>query len=295
MVGKSFTAELVEYGAAVDRYLESAGLSAASARVYRISLTGWAWPLVDRRAPVGRERRGARPPAAPLALLDDPRTPDRLRRAVRLRAQHTDPRTLVRELACLRAAVAWWREQGWVAGDPAAELVVPLEATPAGSAVVSADPPDRARAALGLPAPLRELTLWNLIRESAAPVGRLLALDIEQLDLPGRRTKPGSPRSPGSPGSPGSPPPPVRWGPATARLLPMLLLGRTSGPVFITDRRAPAGTPATDRCPVTGRARLSYRRAAEIFAAATSGLDPAGRGWPLLTLRVSRRGGGRCG
>jgi integrase/recombinase XerD len=139
------------------------------------------------------------------------------------------------------------------------------------------------------------LTLWNLIRESAAPVGRLLALDIEQLDLPGRRTKPGSPRSPGSPGSPGSPPPPVRWGPATARLLPMLLLGRTSGPVFITDRRAPAGTPATDRCPVTGRARLSYRRAAEIFAAATSGLDPAGRGWPLLTLRVSRRGGGRCG
>ncbi|GAA2637126.1 hypothetical protein SMC26_43785 [Actinomadura fulvescens] len=35
--------------------------------------------------------------------------------------------------------------------------------------------------------------------------------------------------------------------------------------MFLTDRRAPARTPACDVCPVTGRARLSYRRAAELF------------------------------
>src|SRR5262249_34891673 len=43
----------VEYAVAVDRYLDSATLGAASRRVYRISLTGWAWPLVDRDRPAG--------------------------------------------------------------------------------------------------------------------------------------------------------------------------------------------------------------------------------------------------
>jgi integrase/recombinase XerD len=36
---------------------------------------------------------------------------------------------------------------------------------------------------------------------------------------------------------------------------------------------------------VTGRGRLSYRRAAEIFTTATVPLDPAGRGWTLHQLR----------
>ncbi|MEU6854559.1 hypothetical protein ABZ901_32075, partial [Actinacidiphila alni] len=67
--------------------------------------------------------------------------------------------------------------------------------------------------------------------------------------------------------------------------LPMLVVGRAAGPLFLTDRRAPAGTPAADRCPYTGRARLSYRRAAEIFTAATRTLDPAGRGWTLRQLQ----------
>jgi hypothetical protein len=37
-------------------------------------------------------------------------------------------------------------------------------------------------------------------------------------------------------------------------------------------------------CPVTGRARMSYRRAVEIFTAATRPLDPSGRGWTLHQL-----------
>lgn len=68
----------------------------------------------------------------------------------------------------------------------------------------------------------------------------------------------------------------------SARLLPRLIAGRTSGPVFLTDRRpAPGRAPATvDVCPVTGRALLSYRRAEEIFRT-TSG------GWTLHQLRHS--------
>ncbi|MER7569445.1 site-specific integrase [Streptomyces sp. NPDC097941] len=37
------------------------------------------------------------------------------------------------------------------------------------------------------------------------------------------------------------------------------------GPLFLTDRKPPAGTPTLDVCPETGRAQLSYRRAEEIF------------------------------
>jgi hypothetical protein len=55
--------------------------------------------------------------------------------------------------------------------------------------------------------------------------------------------------------------------------------------VFLTDRRAPAGTPEADLCPLSGRGRMSYRRAAEIFAEHTRRLDPAGRGWMLHQLR----------
>ena len=55
--------------------------------------------------------------------------------------------------------------------------------------------------------------------------------------------------------------------------------------MFLTDRRAPARATSEDVCPVTGRARLSYRRAAEIFTTVTRPLDPAGKGWTLGQLR----------
>ncbi|WP_244189851.1 site-specific integrase [Streptomyces incarnatus] len=49
------------------------------------------------------------------------------------------------------------------------------------------------------------------------------------------------------------------------QLLPRLIARRTRGPLFLTGRKAPAGTPTLDVCPETGRTRLSYRRAEEIF------------------------------
>src|SRR5665647_549550 len=59
----------------------------------------------------------------------------------------------------------------------------------------------------------------------------------------------------------------------SARLLPKVINGRTSGPLFLSETAA-AGTrapAALDRDPTTGRARLSYRRAAEIFSGAAPG------------------------
>ncbi|MDQ2710610.1 MAG: hypothetical protein M3Z25_24625 [Actinomycetota bacterium] len=64
----------------------------------------------------------------------------------------------------------------------------------------------------------------------------------------------------------------IVWQAATARLLPRLLDGRRCGPVFLTERRARVELPAVDLDPGSGRARLSYRRAAECFEQSTEKL-----------------------
>ncbi|MGW2375102.1 hypothetical protein [Kitasatospora sp. NPDC001683] len=262
----------VEYGVAVERYLAASGLAEGSRRIYRIALSTWAWALADRPAPTGPERRRARPPVLPLALLDHPDAAERLRAAVARRAADTDPRTLNRELSTLRAAVAWWRARGWIDGDPSAALRPSPLPEPAGAgAALTAE---QLRALFARRAPLREQTLWHLLHESGGAIETVLALNTDQLDLPGRRTHPRSDR------------PRLHWGTGTARLLPLLIAGRSGGPLFLTDRRAPAGTPATDRCPHTGRARLSYRRAAELFTAHTRVLSEPG--WTLRQLRAGR-------
>ncbi|MFF2075467.1 hypothetical protein ACFVXG_12030 [Kitasatospora sp. NPDC058162] len=264
----------VEYGLAVERYLAASGLAEGSRRIYRIALDTWAWALADRTAPTGPERRRAHPPVLPLALLDHPDAPDRLRAAVARRAADTDPRTLNRELSTLRAAVAWWRAKGWIDGDPSTALRPSPLPSPAGAGAGTGPlGEEQLRALFTRRAPLREQTLWHLLHESGAAIETVLALDTDQLDLPGRRTRPRPDR------------PQLCWGTGTARLLPLLIAGRSGGPLFLTDRRAPAGTPAADRCPHTGRARLSYRRAAELFTAHTR---PLGEGWTLRQLRAGR-------
>ena len=256
-------AEPVEYAVAVDRYLDAIVLSAGSRRVYRIALVTWAWPLV------GPERRRASPPVVPLSLLDDPVVAGRLRDACAERALTADPRTLNRELSILRSALRWWRGQGWLDRDPLATLAVPDAPPPARTPPLDED---AIRAVLSLRAPLREQTLWHFLHDTGAPIERALALDIGDLDRPRRRTHPRTGLE-------------LRWHAPTARLLTLLLLSRTRGPLFLTDRRAPKATAAADRCPLTGRARLSYRRAAEVFTAATRPLDPGGQGWTLRQLR----------
>ncbi|MEU1503935.1 hypothetical protein [Kitasatospora sp. NPDC005748] len=255
----------VEYAVAVERYLATAELGAASRRIYRIALDTWAWALADRPAPGGPERRRARPPVLPLALLDHPQTATRLRSAAAHRAATADPRTFNRELSTLRAALSWWRAQGWITTDPTADLRPQPLPDVAGPAPLDQE---HLRVLFGLRAPLREQTLWRLLHESGAPVETVLALDVDDLDLLHRRSHPSAA--------------PVHWRAGAAGLLPLLLAGRTAGPLFLTDRRAPAATPAPDRCPHTGHARLSYRRAAELFTAHTRPLAPD---WTLRRLR----------
>jgi integrase len=119
---------------------------------------------------------------------------------------------------------------------------------------------------------LRERTLWRLLYETAARADEVLRLDIEDLDIPGKRART---RSKGGD---------VDWlffGSGSSRLQPRLIAGRRAGPVFVSSlRSSPArATAAADLCPVTGHARLSYRRAEELLVEQT--------GWTLHPFRHS--------
>ncbi len=119
---------------------------------------------------------------------------------------------------------------------------------------------------------LREKTLWRMLYETAARTSEILALDIDDLDLEGRRAKVTSK---------GGATEWVHWSSGTAHLLPRLIRGRRQGPVFLSHRRpGSARCPAArNLCPDTGRARLGYDRARVLFKTQT--------GWQLHQLRHS--------
>ena len=118
---------------------------------------------------------------------------------------------------------------------------------------------------------LRDKAFWRLAYDSAARAGELLGLDLADLDLDAKTAvvagKGGIPRQ-------------VNWYTHTARLLARLTSGRTDGPLFLASRRPRAPVATADQDPATGRARLSYRRAAERFTETT--------GWTLHQLRHTR-------
>jgi integrase/recombinase XerD len=102
----------------------------------------------------------------------------------------------------------------------------------------------------------REKALWRMLYETAARASEVLSLNIEDLDLANRCapiTGKGGDRDW------------IYWQTPTARLLPRVIDGRPTGPLFVTDRAARLELASDDICPHTGRARLSYRRAAELF------------------------------
>jgi integrase len=262
----------VEYAVAVEEYLARAPLGAASRRIYRISLAGWAWPLAGKPVPAGAERRRAAPPVLPLAVLDDAAAARRIAAAVAERARVADARTVNRELSALRSAIGWWQDQRWITGDPAQGLRH-AGRPPARRGALTAGQVD---SVFRLAAGLREHALWRLLYDSGGHVGDLLALDADRLDLTRHQVWP-------RPGG-GAP---LHWQPGTSQILRWLLAGRSSGPVFVTERKARADAAPGDVCAVTGQARMSYRRAAEMFTAATRPLDPACRGWTLYQLRAA--------
>jgi integrase/recombinase XerD len=118
--------------------------------------------------------------------------------------------------------------------------------------------------------PAAERTLWRLLYETAARANELLALDVEDLDLANQRARV---RSKGGAVEW------VVWQTGSAQLLPRLLTGRTRGPVFLACRRPTRAVAGLDLDPTSGRARLSYRRAAELFQGRTV--------WTLHHLRHS--------
>jgi integrase len=192
--------------------------------------------------------------------------------------------TFNRHLDAIRSAASFWTDQGWLTTDPARRLRRRGRAPDRTRAIPAAG----IEALLGLEAPVREKTLWTMLYETAARSSEVLSLDIEDLDRRNRRAK--VTRK-------GSAVDIIVWQTGTARLLPKLLAGRTRGPVFLTGRRARVALAAADLDPATGRARLSYRRAEEIFNELTKPLahpditDPgqlaAAPGWALHDLRHS--------
>ena len=110
--------------------------------------------------------------------------------------------------------------------------------------------------------PIRERTLWRLLHETAARSAEVLRLDVEDLEMPNRRAK--MRRKGGAIDI-------IVWQTETARLLPRLLKGRKTGPVFLIDRRARVELPPCDIDQASGRAGLSYRQAEDLFKAAAGG------------------------
>jgi integrase len=115
--------------------------------------------------------------------------------------------------------------------------------------------------------PLREKTLWRMLYESASRASAVLALNIEDLDLPNKQAKITAK---------GGDTMWITWGTDTAHLLPRLIAGRTSGPLFLSEYRPGphrrATTDPRDICPETQRARLGYDRARILLAHHGDGL-----------------------
>ena len=221
--------------------------------------------------------------AADVAVLGTPAGASALDAAFTAAFGTLAPATRARHLAALRSALAWWSEAGWVTADPTAGWArpkVPVDTTRAltRAQVAAIWKPD---------VPLRDKALWRMLYETAARAEEVLGLDVPDLDLPSKR---------GRVISKGGSVDWVHWQTGTALLLPRLPAGRREGPVFLTARRPARPVASGDLCPVTLRARLSYRRAEETFELATRPLSSPGatreeleeaHGWTLHQLRHS--------
>jgi integrase len=180
------------------------------------------------------------------------------------------PATWNRHVATVRSFLGFCRRRRWL-GE---ELAGDLERRP--------EPVDRTKA---IPLPelerlwrrdtirVRDKALWRFLYETAARATEALSVNVEDLDLDNKRVRV---RSKGGDTDW------LHFQTGSARLLPRLTAGRTRGPLFLADRRpVPARAPAmVDRCPETGRGRLSYRRAEALFRQVSGG-------WTLHQLRHS--------
>jgi integrase/recombinase XerC/integrase/recombinase XerD len=169
------------------------------------------------------------------------------------------PATWNRNLDAVRSAQRHWQDQGWMTViDLTAALRRRKRAADRSRALSR---PDVERLLTREDIAIRERVLWRLLYETAARSAEVLRLDVEDLDLANRRAK--VRRKGGAVDV-------IVWQTGTARLLPRLLKGRTSGPVFVTERKARVQLHPADLDP-SGRARLSYQQAEDLFKKASGG------------------------
>lgn len=186
--------------------------------------------------------------------------------------------------------LGWCRERGYegpMVPAWAKRLTVPDSETPARSKMAV----DRLIARREVH--LREKTLWRMLYETAGRSEEILGVNIEELDLAGRRCLVKAKGARTKVRRRGESREdyvlePVYWDAGTARLLPRLLKGRTRGPVFVTHRRPGPGKVVSPRdvCPDTGLARLSYGQARALLDEHTALRGP-GTGWDLHEYRHS--------
>ncbi|MFI6588512.1 DUF6596 domain-containing protein [Embleya sp. NPDC050493] len=230
------------FGEAIDAFLAQDRLAPATARSYGQTL----WRL---RLSLGV--------GLPLASL----TADQIAGAFRVSWDGVAAATWNRHRSAVRAFGAW-------ADTPGLDAAVP-QRTPEHRPAPMPVPPGTAWPG-DAEAPLRERTLWMLLRESGATVAAVLALNVQDLDLAERRARRADRQADRRSDRRRTW---ITWRSGTAALLPELLDGRTRGPVFLADRRpgpARAGIlGAEDVCPQTGRGRLSYERAEFLCKSAT--------------------------
>jgi integrase len=200
--------------------------------------------------------------------------------------------------SALKSAEGWWNAgvrrspgQGWAIPDPFARIG-------------PRDVPERRDRALSVGqvrrllddtrVPIRERALWAVLYESAARVHEVLALDVQDVDLPNHRAR--VRRKGGAADT-------IIWQRQGAMLLSRYLKGRRSGPLFTTERAARSDLGLTDAdLDDRGRARLSYDTAEEIFRQWSGGSTlhqlrhsslshdaDAGTGAPMLMAKSGHR------
>ncbi len=156
--------------------------------------------------------------ATAVVTLDDEATVDRIGRWFARRWGKSAPATVNTRLDALRSAAAWWRQQGWIIGDPT-RRIRRRPRTPDRTRSIGQTDIEMLLTRHHLP--LRERTLWRMLYETAARAEEVLALDVDELDLRNRRAK--VRRKGGAADI-------IVWRTATARLLPRLLEGRRTDP-----------------------------------------------------------------
>jgi integrase len=161
-------------------------------------------------------------------------------------------------LDAVRSAAAYWQRQGWTGADPS-RMLQRRKPRPDRSRALSRADVEQLLGRQDIA--LRERVLWRMLYETAARSAEALALDVEDLDLANRRAR--VRRKGGAIDV-------IVWQTGTARLLPRLLKGRQTGPLFVTERKARVPLPAAD-LDEAGRARLSYQQAEALFTKASGG------------------------